>query len=71
VFGLRRLDSRTRWLLLLPCITVAITTLVFYGGHRIRSSMEPTVVVAAALAIGGLIDGRSITRARRTRRETA
>jgi hypothetical protein len=51
VMGWRRIDSRTRWLLLLPCAAVAVTTIVFYGGHRIRSSMEPTVVIAAAVTV--------------------
>jgi hypothetical protein len=62
--GLRRIDSRTRWLVLLPCVTVAVTTIVFYGGHRIRSSMEPSVVIAAAVMIVQLLtrarpDGQS------------
>jgi hypothetical protein len=55
VAGLRRIDSRTRWLLLLPCAAVAVTTIVFYGGHRIRSSMEPTVVIAAAVMVVRMI----------------
>lgn len=55
LMGLRRIDSRTRWLLLLPCAAVAVTTIVFYGGHRIRSSMEPTVVIAAAVMIVRLL----------------
>lgn len=59
--GLRRIDSRTRWILLLPCLTVAVTSIVFYGGHRIRSSMEPTVVIAAAVMIATWV-----TRASRT-----
>jgi 4-amino-4-deoxy-L-arabinose transferase-like glycosyltransferase len=59
VFGLRRLDTRSRWLLLLPCTTVLVTTVLFYGGHRIRSAMEPVVVVAAAVAIAAVLDRRS------------
>jgi hypothetical protein len=58
VVGWWRVDSRTRWLLLLPCLAVAMTTVVFYGGHRIRSSMEPSVVVAAAVAVGAALDRR-------------
>ncbi len=42
-------SARVRLLLLLPCLAVLVTTATFYGGHRIRSSMEPTVVVLAAL----------------------
>ena len=30
-----------RWLLLAPVVTVAIRTVAFYGGHRIRSPLEP------------------------------
>ena len=37
--------------LLLPILVVAITTVVFYGGHRIRASAEPAIVVLAACAI--------------------
>jgi hypothetical protein len=45
-------------------VTVAVTTIVFYGGHRIRSSMEPSVVIAAAVMIVQLLtrarpDGQS------------
>ncbi len=46
------------WLLLCPVASVTITTVVFYGGHRIRSSMEPTVIVLAALALVALADRR-------------
>ena len=45
---LRRLEW---WLLLCPVASVMLTTVVFYGGHRIRSSMEPTVIVLAAVAV--------------------
>ena len=50
-FGAWRTNKRQRWLLLLPVATVAFTTIVFYGGHRIRSSAEPTLVLLAALAV--------------------
>jgi hypothetical protein len=30
---------------------VLCTTVLFYGGHRIRSSAEPTVVLLAAVAV--------------------
>jgi 4-amino-4-deoxy-L-arabinose transferase-like glycosyltransferase len=59
--GVRRVTVPARWVLLAPVVGVALTTLAFYGAHRIRAPMEPIVVVLAALALV------SITR----RRETA
>lgn len=55
-FGARRVGRRQRWLLLLPVATVLFTTVVFYGGHRIRSSAEPTLVLLAALAVVPLLE---------------
>ena len=49
-WGLRRLY---RAVLLLPVLVVALTTLVFYGGHRIRASAEAAIVILAACALGG------------------
>lgn len=63
VVGFRRLRGATRALLLLPCIAVAVTTVVFYGGHRIRSSMEPVVVVTASVAIVWLLERSEARRA--------
>ena len=51
VIGVRRIDRVSRRLLLVPVVTVWITTVLFYGAHRIRSPLEPTVVVGAAVAI--------------------
>lgn len=56
VVSRRRMRSDVRWLLLVPVIAVAITTVVFYGAHRIRSSMEPTVVLFAAIAVVAALD---------------
>lgn len=50
VAGFVRLPRRERCLLALPVVAVLVTTVVFYGGHRIRSSLEPVVVVCAAIA---------------------
>ena len=61
----RTMPSSTRWLLASPCAVVAVSTIVFYGAHRIRSSMEPTVVVFAAIGIVTSVEGWS-TRRRRT-----
>jgi 4-amino-4-deoxy-L-arabinose transferase-like glycosyltransferase len=57
VLGVRRglVARRDLWALALPCIAVAVTTVLFYGAHRIRSSMEPTVVVLAAVALVALL----------------
>jgi hypothetical protein len=63
-FGFVHMRARDRWLLALPCIVVGLTTIVFYGGHRIRSSMEPVVVVAAAVAITWALDRSSLRRQR-------
>jgi hypothetical protein len=51
--GIRRTRGRVRALLLLPVVGVALTTVLFYGAHRIRSSMEAVVVVAAAVGLAG------------------
>jgi hypothetical protein len=56
VLSRRRMNSYVRWLLLVPVLAVAVTTVVFYGAHRIRSSMEPTVVLFAAIAVVAGID---------------
>ena len=39
-------------------VGVAITTVVFYGAHRIRSPMEPVVVVLAAIALTSIAGKR-------------
>jgi len=54
VVGLRRMRRPERWLLLLPCVCVLATTLAFYGAHRIRSSMEPTIVLAGGVLFSQL-----------------
>ncbi len=54
--GMRRLDRRRRRILLAPVLTVLVTTVVFYGAHRIRSSAEPTIVIAAAVSVCWLVD---------------
>ena len=54
--GALRLGRRHRWLLLLPCIVVLCTTVLFYGGHRIRSSAEPSLVLLSAMALLAAIE---------------
>ncbi|CAN5469341.1 hypothetical protein BH10ACT2_BH10ACT2_11330 [soil metagenome] len=63
VFGLRKRSgpwtgSAERLVLLAPVFVVAVSTLAFYGGHRIRSPMESVVVIGAALAITRLASRR-------------
>jgi 4-amino-4-deoxy-L-arabinose transferase-like glycosyltransferase len=57
-FGLTRTDRRTRHVLLIPIVTVFVTSVAFYGSHRLRSTLEPAVVLAAAVAIGALTQRR-------------
>lgn len=45
------LPGRSRWLFAIPVITVFTVAAVFYGGHRIRSTLEPSVVLCAAVAV--------------------
>lgn len=45
-----------RWWLLVPVIGVLITTVVFYGAHRIRAPAEPSVVVLAAIGIVTMVE---------------
>jgi uncharacterized membrane protein YhhN len=53
VAGFRRCRPEARVVLWAPVVVVATATGLFYGGHRIRSSAEPVIVVAAAIAIEG------------------
>ena len=56
VLGVGRLARRERLLLAIPVAIVLVVTIAFYGGHRIRSSMEPSVVAAVAVAVVWLAD---------------
>jgi 4-amino-4-deoxy-L-arabinose transferase-like glycosyltransferase len=47
---------RARWWLIVPLAAVLITTVLFYGAHRIRAPAEPVIVVLAAAGIVGLVD---------------
>jgi 4-amino-4-deoxy-L-arabinose transferase-like glycosyltransferase len=47
-----------RWWLLVPCIAVLLTALLFYGAHRIRAPAEPAVVLFAAIAVATMLDRR-------------
>jgi hypothetical protein len=39
---------------LLPIALVLFTSVIFYGGHRIRSSAEPSLVLLAAVGVAQL-----------------
>jgi len=45
---------RERTVLLVPVTIVVITSIVFYGTHRLRLTMEPVVVIGAALFVCSL-----------------
>jgi hypothetical protein len=67
IFGWRRLrhdevTRRSRWWLAVPLLTVLVTTVAFYGAHRIRAPAEPAVVLLAAVAV---VDAWDRVRARR------
>ena len=48
-----------RWWLAVPLLTVVVTTVLFYGAHRIRAPAEPVVVVLAAVAVAVGRPGRT------------
>jgi hypothetical protein len=50
-FGARVIRRRDRAVLLIPVMIAMVTTVVIYGGHRIRSTAEPSIVILAAIAI--------------------
>ena len=52
--------SRARWWLAVPVVTVLITTILFYGAHRIRAPAEPALVVLAAAGVVAVAERRSI-----------
>jgi 4-amino-4-deoxy-L-arabinose transferase-like glycosyltransferase len=51
-FGAMKTRRRDRAVLLIPLVITAVTTVVIYGGHRLRSTAEPSIVILAAIAIG-------------------
>jgi 4-amino-4-deoxy-L-arabinose transferase-like glycosyltransferase len=50
---------RDRIVLLIPVMIALVTTVVIYGGHRIRSAAEPSVVILAAVTIDHWISRRA------------
>jgi 4-amino-4-deoxy-L-arabinose transferase-like glycosyltransferase len=57
-FGALMTRRRDRAVLLIPVMIALATTVVIYGGHRIRSSAEPAIVILAAVAIDRWTTGR-------------
>ena len=55
VIGAVRLRPKPRWLLLAPVAVALATSIMFYGGHRIRSSAEPSLVVFAAVTVAAIL----------------
>jgi 4-amino-4-deoxy-L-arabinose transferase-like glycosyltransferase len=52
VYGAMKTRRRDRAVLLIPLVIAAATTVLIYGGHRLRSTAEPSIVILAAIAIG-------------------
>ncbi|MET0459572.1 MAG: glycosyltransferase family 39 protein [Ilumatobacteraceae bacterium] len=48
--------SRARWWLVVPLAAVLLTTVLFYGAHRIRAPAEPVLVVLGAVGLLALWD---------------
>ena len=59
-FGIRRLRRRARAVVLVPVAIVVATTVVFYGNHRLRAPLEPSLVLLAAAALTGWRRTRSV-----------
>jgi 4-amino-4-deoxy-L-arabinose transferase-like glycosyltransferase len=56
VFGWQALGRgeetrRSRWWLTIPLLTALVTSIAFYGAHRIRAPAEPAIVLLAAVAM--------------------
>jgi 4-amino-4-deoxy-L-arabinose transferase-like glycosyltransferase len=66
VVGLLRMPGDDRLVIIGPIVVVAVTTLVFYGSHRLRVPLEPSVVLAATYGVGVLIRNLRRTRVLRT-----
>jgi hypothetical protein len=49
-------DGR-RWWLVVPLVAVLLTTVLFYGAHRIRAPAEPVIVTLAATGLVAAFDG--------------
>ncbi len=57
--GVWRTSRRVRWLLLAPMVVTLVTTVLFYGAHRFRSTAEMSIVIGAAIALVGWQERRT------------
>jgi hypothetical protein len=58
-YGATLTRRRDRAVLLIPVAIALVATVLIYGGHRIRSAAEPSIVIFAAVAINRLIAWRT------------
>jgi uncharacterized membrane protein len=65
VLGWWRQRRSNGWMLMAPAVGVLITTVVFYGAHRLRSPMEPVVIISAAVALAHWMPTQSFLSRRR------
>ena len=56
VFGWWKGRRRSGWILAAPVINAGVTVVLFYGAHRLRSPLEPVVVVCAAMGLVSCVD---------------
>src|SRR5262245_158072 len=54
--GQRRATAFGRFVLWSPVVAVVLTAVAFYGSHRVRAALEPSVVLGAALAVVALAE---------------
>ena len=53
--GAKLTSRRDRTVLLIPVGIALAATVLIYGGHRIRSAAEPSIVIFAAIAINRVL----------------
>lgn len=55
VLGWRRLGRSDRPFVVAPVVVAAVTAVVFYAGHRLRVTGEPSMVVLSAVAVARMV----------------
>lgn len=58
VLGARRVRREDRPFVFAPVVVAALTAVVFYAGHRLRVTGEPSMVVLSAIAAAHLVGAR-------------